>query len=58
MRRAHPRGELVRRRGAFALGREALQLTRKTGYEAWNYFTYWFDRSGTLSAIQTGSGGC
>jgi hypothetical protein len=58
VRAAHFRARVERGRGRFALGRTSLTVSRKTGYEAWNYFTYWFDRAGRLAALQTGAGGC
>ena len=58
VRRAHPRGDLTRARDRFALGHTSLRITRVTGYEAFVYLVYWFDRSGTLRALQTGAGGC
>jgi hypothetical protein len=58
VRAAHFRARLARGRGHFALGRTSLTVSRRTGYESWKYFTYWFDRAGRLRALQTGSGGC
>jgi hypothetical protein len=58
VRATHFRAQLRRPRGRFALGRTSLTLSRRTGYESWKYFTYWFDRAGRLRALQTGAGGC
>ena len=46
VRAAHARGDVTHPRGRFALDRTALTLTRRTGYETFNYFTYWSDRAG------------
>jgi hypothetical protein len=58
VRAAHFRARIEPGRGRYALGRTSLTVSRRTGYESWKYFTYWFDRAGRLTALQTGSGGC
>jgi hypothetical protein len=58
VRAAHFRARVARPRGRYVLGRTALTVHRRTGEEAFSYFTYWFDRAGTLTAMQTGVGGC
>ena len=58
VRKAHPRARISRRAGRYNLGRTALVIVRKTGYEAWKDFTYWFDARGVLRALETGEGGC
>ena len=58
VRRVHHRAELSRRREPYALGRTSLTVFRRTGYETWKLFVYWFDGAGVLRALQTNVGGC
>ncbi len=58
VRRAHPKAALSFPVGPFKLGRTALTLIRTTGPETWVTFTYWFDRRGSLIALETSAAGC
>lgn len=45
-------------RSRYALGRSLIIVTRNTAWEAWVSTHYWFDRQGTLVALETLAGGC
>lgn len=60
-----PKAQVSRRRLSpssserqFALGSSAILVTRNTAWEAWVSTRYWFDRRGSLVALETLTGGC
>ena len=58
VRRAHPDAVLGHRRDRLALGAASLTRTRRAGKETFRALVYWFDAGGTLSALETYTGGC